>query len=75
MNHSANTKKIVHVPAKNTVGERKSAKMQIPKPLTHVSTGTFMYKLFDKKYLRARIIHYDTQKGYYTVRYNDNDEK
>ena len=75
-NHSPKTKKMAHVPARGEpMCDQKPAKMQIPKPLTHFPSGTFIYKLFDKKYWRATIIQYDTRKGSYTVRYNDNNEE
>ena len=49
--------------------------MKIPKPLTHFPNGTFIYKLFNKKYWRATIVQFETAKDYYTVRYDNNDEE
>ena len=49
--------------------------MQIPKPLTHFPNGTFIYKLFDKKYWRVTNIQFNTAKDYYTVRYDNNNEE
>ena len=73
---SPNTKKMAHVPArKEPVGKQKAAETQIPKPLTYFPRGTFIYKLFDKKYWQATILGFDTHKGYYTVQYDDNDEE
>ena len=51
------------------------AKTKINKPITFHPWGTCIYKLFDKKYWRATILGFNTQKGYYTVQYNDNNEE
>ena len=76
VNHSPNTQKIAHVPARGEpMCDQKPVEMKIPKPLTHFPNGTFIYKLFNKKYWRATIIQFDTTKEYYTVRYNDNNEE
>ena len=34
------------------------------KPITLYPRGTFIYKLFDKKYWQATILGFDTHKGY-----------
>ena len=45
VNHSINTQKIAHVPARGEpMCDRKPVEMKIPKPLTHFSNGTFIYK-------------------------------
>ena len=54
---------------------RTPAKTKINKPFTLHPCGTFIYKLFDKKYRRVSILGFDTEKGYYTVRYNTNDKE
>ena len=67
-------KKCAYVPPRKSVGKGKSAKMQIPTPLSHFPNGTVIYKLFNKEYWKATVIRYDTQQAYYTVRYDNNDE-
>ena len=69
------SKKITHVPPRKSVGNGKSAEMQIPTPLSHFPNETVIYKLFNEEYWKATVIRYDTQQAYYTVRYDDNDEE
>ena len=68
-------KKITHVPTRKSIGEGKSAKMQIPTPLAHFPTGTVIYKLFSKEYWKATVIRHNTRQAYYTVQYNNNNEE
>ena len=56
-------------------GKGKSAEMKIPEPLTHFPKQTAIYKLFNKKYWKGRVIRFDPKRDYYTVQYDDNDEE
>ena len=71
VNHNPNKQKIVHVPTRN----RTPAEMQISPTLSQFKNGTFIYKLFNNKYWKATIIHFNKAKEYYTVSYDDNDEE
>ena len=56
-------------------GKRKSAEMKIPEPLTHFPKQTAIYKLFNKKYWKGRVLRFNPKRDYYTVQYDDNDEE
>ena len=76
LNHNPNKQKIAHVLARGEpMCDRTPAEMQIPPPLSHFPNGIFIYKLFNKKYLKATVIHFNKANEYYTVRYDDNDEE
>ena len=69
-------RKIPHVPARGeSKCERKPGEMTIPFPLSHFPNGMVIYKLFNKEYWKEKVIRYNTTNAYYTVLYDDNDEK
>ena len=56
-------------------GERKAAEMKIPEPLAHFPKQTAIYKLFNKKYWKGRVICFDPKTDQYTVQYDDDNEE
>ena len=56
-------------------GETEPAEMKIPNPLSHFPKETKIYKLFNKKYWKGRVLQFDPKQHYYTVQYDDNDEE
>ena len=74
MNPNSNAKKIVHV-RKTVASKEKSDKLNIPTPLTHFPNGTAIYKFFNKKYWKGRVIRFNPKQDYYIVHYDDNDEE
>ena len=75
MNHSPNTKQIVHVPVKKYRWQKKASQDANTKTIHTFSKWNIYLQFFGRKYWRATIIWFDTGKGYYTVQYDKNDEE